>query len=80
MGYQVKKLDNRTFILNPYPERKMILITVKLPVIYVEGIDELVKQGRYSSRSELIRTAIRDLLKKELWDIKYRVIEGENSK
>ncbi|MEM1862958.1 MAG: ribbon-helix-helix domain-containing protein, partial [Desulfurococcaceae archaeon] len=29
--------------------------------------DELVKIGRYSSRSEVIRVAIRDLLKKELW-------------
>ncbi len=46
---------------------KMRLITVKLPEIYVEGLDELVKVGRYSSRSEVIRVAIRDLLKKELW-------------
>ncbi|AFK50853.1 putative transcriptional regulator, CopG/Arc/MetJ family [Thermogladius calderae 1633] len=46
---------------------RMRLITVKMPEIYVEGIDELVKIGRYSSRSEVIRVAIRDLLKKELW-------------
>jgi len=46
---------------------KMKLVTVKLPEIYVEGLDELVKIGRYSSRSEVIRVAIRDLLKKELW-------------
>ncbi|WFO76286.1 type II toxin-antitoxin system ParD family antitoxin [Desulfurococcaceae archaeon MEX13E-LK6-19] len=45
----------------------MRLITVKMPEIYVEGLDELVKIGRYSSRSEVIRVAIRDLLKKELW-------------
>ncbi|RLG77075.1 MAG: CopG family transcriptional regulator [Thermoprotei archaeon] len=45
----------------------MRLVTVKIPEIYLEGIDELVKLGRYSSRSEVIRTAIRDLLKKELW-------------
>jgi len=43
------------------------LVTVKVPEVYLEGIDELVKLGRYSSRSEVIRTAIRDLLKKELW-------------
>ncbi len=43
------------------------LVTVKLPDIYLEGIDELVKLGRYSCRSEVIRTAIRDLLKNELW-------------
>ncbi|MEL9909069.1 MULTISPECIES: ribbon-helix-helix domain-containing protein [Desulfurococcus] len=46
---------------------KMRLITVKMPELYVEGIDELVRIGRYSSRSEVIRVAIRDLLKKELW-------------
>jgi len=46
---------------------RMRLITVKMPEIYVEGLDELVKIGRYSSRSEVIRVAIRDLLKKELW-------------
>ncbi|AFL67271.1 ribbon-helix-helix domain-containing protein [Desulfurococcus amylolyticus] len=46
---------------------KMRLITVKMPVLYVEGIDELVRIGRYSSRSEVIRVAIRDFLKKELW-------------
>ena len=47
--------------------RCMRLVTVKIPEIYLEGIDELVKLGRYSSRSEVIRTAIRDLLKRELW-------------
>jgi len=46
------------------------LVTVKMPEIYVEGIDELVRNGRYSSRSEVIRTAVRDLLMRELWDIK----------
>ncbi|HDD26158.1 MAG TPA: ribbon-helix-helix protein, CopG family [Acidilobales archaeon] len=45
----------------------MRLVTVKIPEIYLEGIDELVKLGRYSSRSEVIRTAIRDLLRRELW-------------
>lgn len=53
---------------------RMRLITVKMPEIYVEGLDELVKIGRYSSRSEVIRVAIRDLLKKELW-----ISEGELS-
>jgi len=46
---------------------KLRLITVKLPELYVEGIDELVKIGRYRNRSEVIRVAIRDLLRKELW-------------
>jgi len=46
---------------------RMRLITVKMPELYIEGIDELVRIGRYSSRSEVIRVAIRDLLRKELW-------------
>lgn len=46
---------------------RMRLITVKMPEVYVEGLDELVRIGRYSSRSEVIRVAVRDLLKKELW-------------
>ncbi len=45
----------------------MRLITVKMPEIYVAGIDELVRAGRYSSRSEVIRIAVRELLKRELW-------------
>ncbi|AFZ70159.1 putative transcriptional regulators containing the CopG/Arc/MetJ DNA-binding domain [Caldisphaera lagunensis DSM 15908] len=45
----------------------MKLITVKMPDLYVKGIDELVKAERYSSRSEVIRIAIRELLKRELW-------------
>ncbi len=45
----------------------MRLVTVKMPEIYVNGIDELVKAGRYSSRSEVIRIAVRELLKRELW-------------
>jgi Arc/MetJ-type ribon-helix-helix transcriptional regulator len=43
------------------------IITVKLPDTYIDGIDELVRLGRYSCRSEAIRVAIRDLLKRELW-------------
>ncbi len=43
------------------------LVTVKVPELYLESIDELVRDGRYSSRSEVIRTAIRDLLRRELW-------------
>ncbi|MCE4628365.1 MAG: type II toxin-antitoxin system ParD family antitoxin [Desulfurococcales archaeon] len=45
----------------------MRLVTVKMPEIYVKGIEELVAAGRYSSRSEVIRIAVRELLKRELW-------------
>lgn len=60
----------------------MKLVTVKMPETYIEGLDELVKMGRYSSRSEAIRVAVRELLKRELWGIQpiyheplYRVSE-----
>jgi hypothetical protein len=39
--------------------RSMRLITV--------GLDKLVEIGMYPSRSEAIRVAIRDLLRRELW-------------
>ncbi|MFP3285820.1 MAG: ribbon-helix-helix domain-containing protein [Acidilobus sp.] len=45
----------------------MRLVTVKMPDLYVRAIDELVKEERYSSRSEVIRVAVRELLKRELW-------------
>jgi len=48
---------------------EMRIITVKIPESYLEGLEELVNTGRYSSRSEAIRAAIRELLRKELWDI-----------
>jgi len=34
----------------------------------VTDIQELVEKGLYPNRSEAIRIAIRDLLKRELWD------------
>ncbi len=47
----------------------MKLVTVKMPETYVEGLDELVRMGRYSTRSEAIRVAVRELLKRELWGV-----------
>ena len=44
---------------------KLKLITLKLPEEMIEAIDELVKIGRYTSRSEFIRAAIREKLEKE---------------
>ncbi|MFQ6125589.1 MAG: ribbon-helix-helix domain-containing protein [Candidatus Heimdallarchaeota archaeon] len=37
-----------------------------LPEYYIDGLLELVIQKKWPNRSEIIRTAIRDLLKKEL--------------
>ena len=45
----------------------MQLVTVKMSDIYVKGLDKLVDIGMYPSRSEAIRVAIRDLLRRELW-------------
>ncbi len=45
----------------------MKLISIKLPNAYIEGLTDLVELGIYPSRSEAIRVAIRDMLKKELW-------------
>jgi len=42
------------------------LITVHLPEAYITGIEELVNSNMYPNRSEVIRVAIRDLLKNEL--------------
>jgi len=45
----------------------MRLASVKLPEALIDGLDELVKSGLYPSRSAAIRTAVRDMLKRELW-------------
>ena len=45
----------------------MKLISVKIPEAYLEGLEYLVKVKKmYPNRSEAIRVAIRDLLKREL--------------
>lgn len=46
---------------------RLRLITVKMPELYLEGIDELVRIGKYRNRSEVIRIAVRELLRQELW-------------
>lgn len=38
-----------------------------MPEALIDGMDELVKKGMYPSRSSVMRAAVRDLLKKELW-------------
>lgn len=46
---------------------EMKLITVNLPEAYVNGIEQLIIEKLYPNRSEAIRIAVRDLLKRELW-------------
>lgn len=41
------------------------VITIRLPEAVVREIDILIEIGRYSSRAEVIREAIRDLVRKE---------------
>jgi Arc/MetJ-type ribon-helix-helix transcriptional regulator len=48
------------------------LVTVKLQEKLIEDVDQLVKAGHYHSRSDAIRVAVRDLLRREL----YRTGEG----
>jgi antitoxin ParD1/3/4 len=48
-----------------YPSMK--LLSLKMPDALVEGMDELVRRRLYPSRSAVIRAAVHDLLKKELW-------------
>jgi len=52
--------------------RDMKLVTVLLPEACLEGLDELVRANMYPSRSSAIRSSVRDLLKKELWERKGR--------
>ncbi|MBD3212770.1 MAG: ribbon-helix-helix protein, CopG family [Candidatus Lokiarchaeota archaeon] len=44
----------------------MKLVTCHIPEQYIKGIEELVDANYYPNRSEVIRVAIRDLLKTEL--------------
>lgn len=46
----------------------MKLVTVHLPEAYVNGLEKLVEMKHYPNKSEAIRVAIRDLLKRELWE------------
>jgi len=50
----------------------MKLVTVLLPEAYLEGLDELVRRNLYPSRSAVIRSSVRDLLKRELWERRRR--------
>lgn len=48
--------------------KPMKIVTLYLPELYIKQLDELVKKNMYANRAEAMRTAIRDLLKSELWD------------
>ena len=48
---------------------KMRIVSVQLPQGLVNAMDQLVRKGVYPSRSEIIREAIRELLKRELYQL-----------
>ena len=43
------------------------MVCIKIPKLYLQGIDALIERGLFNSRSEAIRVAVRDLLRRELW-------------
>ena len=43
----------------------MKLITLNLPEAYIDGLEKLVQENIYPNRSEAIRLAVRDLIRKE---------------
>jgi antitoxin ParD1/3/4 len=55
--------------------QKMKNITIALPEIYVDNIEKLQEMGMVPSRSEAIRLAIREFLKKEMLVTKLLGIE-----
>ncbi|MHA1111529.1 MAG: ribbon-helix-helix domain-containing protein [Promethearchaeota archaeon] len=44
----------------------MKMITVHIPVRYLDALEDLVDKGHFPSRSEAIRVAIRDLIRNEM--------------
>ncbi|HDD40183.1 MAG: ribbon-helix-helix protein, CopG family [Thaumarchaeota archaeon] len=43
----------------------MKVVTVHLPEVYIEAIDQLVKKKLYPNRAEAIRMAVRDFIMEE---------------
>lgn len=46
---------------------KKVVVTVKFPEKIAKDIDELIEIGIYQTRSEFIRRAVREQLKKDRW-------------
>ena len=45
----------------------MKIVSFKIPEALDQGLEELVRRKLYPSKSAAVRTAINDLLRKELW-------------
>lgn len=53
------------------------ILTVHLPDAYIDGLNRLVELKFYPNRSEAIRVAIRDFLRRELWERPRRIMLEE---
>ncbi|KYH37802.1 MAG: transcriptional regulator [Candidatus Bathyarchaeota archaeon B24] len=53
----------------------MKLVSVHLPETYLRDLDVLVKAGYYPNRAEAIRSAVRDLLIREVWYRRFDIEE-----
>lgn len=53
---------------------KSKIISVNMPGALLEGLDALVKAGRYPSRAEVVRVAVRDMLMEELGEEFYNIV------
>ncbi|MFW9988359.1 MAG: type II toxin-antitoxin system ParD family antitoxin [Candidatus Odinarchaeota archaeon] len=60
-------------------KKKMVNITINLPEIYDENIKKLIAMKVCASRSEAIRTALREFLRKEYRNLKLLGFFGEVS-
>jgi len=47
----------------------MLALSVHLPEPYVDAIDVLVAKGFYMNRSEAVRSAVRDLIMREMKNV-----------
>lgn len=54
-----------SFFFFQFSETIVKLVTLNIPQVYLDGIEHLVEQEIYPNRSETIRIAIRDFLRKE---------------
>lgn len=61
-----------------YGEKKLTLISLHVPKVYLKLIDELVELGLYPSRAEAIRVAIRDLIHKDR-EMVFQLIKRKSS-
>ena len=49
-----------------YHGKPMETVATKLPPTLVQGVDSLIRRGRYPNRSDLLRVAVRKLVEEEV--------------